>query len=360
MTKKTETDEKRIAFNLAIPTELLLGAEMCTSKEEARYYLNGVFIHAKDDTTLRIMSTDGHALFVAQIDYPAGMPTWFNEGVIISNENLKPMLKMVDKLNGDGFVRLRIPPDGGRCTLGDTVTVDFHPALVDGKFPAVDSVIGSAEEALTGVERLPGECVGFASRYVKLAAEVAKAINPEKDAISTLGFFLGDPKCPAVVTMTRPGVFLILMPMTGPIAGAETLKALEPAVKRTIGALKAHRTRLTDALPDLTGDAKVEAEAKVADFDRRIIYFSTGKMPPPAIEDKREPAVIARKPMTVKPGSTPDDTIPADPRKAPANKATKPKATKTVKAAKPEVGNVTKLDTKAKATVKAKKPETVH
>lgn len=353
MTRETnaKTPAKNAPTAVMLPAELLLGAEMCTSHEEARYYLNGVFLQAKDKTTLRILGTDGHVLFVAEqkVAEPQ-MPFWAKDGVIVSNEHLKSMIKMVGKLNGDGLIRLDVPRDGGRCTLGDGLTVDFHPRLVDGTFPDVDHVIGSAETALSGRERQPGdEDGGFSSKLMRRATDVAKAVNPEIPASSgvRIGLYIGTKEQPAVVTLSRGGCYLILMPMRGEYpADADTLNALAPAVKRTIAALKAHRTRVTEALPNLTGEAKDEAKAKKADIDRRIAYFSTGKAP--AIEDKSKPAAETPKAETA-PEAPRADIAAAEKAEAakPAESEAKPKAE-------------TKAKAPAKAATKAKTPETVH
>ena len=52
------------AINLTVPTAMLKAALVCASTEQARYYLNGVYVDPKGF----LVSTDGHRAFVGKID----------------------------------------------------------------------------------------------------------------------------------------------------------------------------------------------------------------------------------------------------------------------------------------------------
>jgi DNA polymerase-3 subunit beta len=70
---------------LTIPTAYLKAALICASTEQARYYLNGVYVDPKGF----IVSTDGHRLFCAQIDLGDQAPF---DGWIIPRDAIKQAL----------------------------------------------------------------------------------------------------------------------------------------------------------------------------------------------------------------------------------------------------------------------------
>lgn len=70
---------------LTVPTEYLKAALICASTEQARYYLNGVYVDPKGF----LVSTDGHRLFCAKIDLGDQAPF---DGWIIPREAIKQAL----------------------------------------------------------------------------------------------------------------------------------------------------------------------------------------------------------------------------------------------------------------------------
>jgi len=123
---------------LRVPSNVLLAAAVVMSKDEQRYMLNGVHVHAtKDGKNLRIVSTDGKRLFVAELDYrEMPIPKWLNEtGIIISGANLpKRVSLLVEEVD-----QVVISPDPERKDMflvTDTLeTMVFRVERIDGKYP---------------------------------------------------------------------------------------------------------------------------------------------------------------------------------------------------------------------------------
>jgi len=57
-------DTTTTAFALPVPASMLRAALICASTEQARYYLNGVYVDPKG----YLVSTDGHRAFIGKID----------------------------------------------------------------------------------------------------------------------------------------------------------------------------------------------------------------------------------------------------------------------------------------------------
>jgi DNA polymerase-3 subunit beta len=103
------------------------------STEETRYYLNGIFLHAKANTLCSV-ATDGHRLAKIEVDLPEGaadMP-----GVIIPRKTVAELKKLVDEAQDDINISLSTSKICFIC--GDAVLLS---KLVDGTFPDYNKVI---------------------------------------------------------------------------------------------------------------------------------------------------------------------------------------------------------------------------
>jgi DNA polymerase-3 subunit beta len=74
-----------MTISIEVPTAILKAALICASTEQARYYLNGVYVDPKGF----LVSTDGHRAFVGKIDL-TGVPAF--DGWIICRDALKRAL----------------------------------------------------------------------------------------------------------------------------------------------------------------------------------------------------------------------------------------------------------------------------
>ncbi|MGB6229210.1 MAG: DNA polymerase III subunit beta [Litorimonas sp.] len=103
------------------------------STEETRYYLNGIYLHARDGL-LRAVATDGHRLALAEQPLPPGadgMP-----GVIVPRKTIQELRKLVDGADGD--VTVAVSDAKIQFTTG---TVVLTSKLIDGTFPDYERVI---------------------------------------------------------------------------------------------------------------------------------------------------------------------------------------------------------------------------
>lgn len=219
------------------------------SKEEARYYLNGTFLHAPD-AGLRAVATDRHRLSRVTMEKPAGadgMP-----GIIIPHKTCGEMQKLAEKAEGD--VTLAVNVRTITMTCGDVVLTS---KLIDGIFPdyqrvipigndkvaqvdadafaaAIDRVAtissergraaafafgngtlkltvtnpdaGSAEEEIEADYDGAPLTIGFNSRY---AADITTALGGD-----TLAIRMAEPGSPTIFTRTGDDTHLcVLMPM---------------------------------------------------------------------------------------------------------------------------------------------------
>ncbi len=103
------------------------------STEETRYYLNGIYLHARDGL-LRAVATDGHRLALAEQPLPDGADTM--PGVIIPRKTIAELRKLIDGTDGD--VAITVSESKIRFRTG---TVVLTSKLIDGTFPDYERVI---------------------------------------------------------------------------------------------------------------------------------------------------------------------------------------------------------------------------
>ncbi len=136
------------------------------STEETRYYLNGIYLHAADGETgkvLRAVATDGHRLALMEAPLPAGaedMP-----GVIVPRKTVNELRKLIDDAEDDISVmlsdtRIRFAIDG----------IDLSSKLIDGTFPDYDRVIPDGNDKMLEVD-----CKRF-----ERAVDLVSTISTEK------------------------------------------------------------------------------------------------------------------------------------------------------------------------------------
>lgn len=129
-TFQMEADELRRLFDLTA---------FAMSTEEARYYLNGVYLHVVDGS-LTAVATDGHRLAKATTDSPSDM-----HGVIVPRKTVIELGKVLD----GGTVTVDVSETKIRFTTGETVIVS---KVIDGKFPDYTRVIPSGYDNIMIVD----------------------------------------------------------------------------------------------------------------------------------------------------------------------------------------------------------------
>ncbi len=129
--------------NFALTTTSLQHALKCTryaiSNEEARYYLNGVFMHVTEEGLIAA-ATDGHRLAQAHVDTGEaamkGMPD-----IIVPRKTVSELLKLIGEFDGDVEINVsrgKIVFEIGRLTL--------ISKTIDGTFPDYTRVIPTGND----------------------------------------------------------------------------------------------------------------------------------------------------------------------------------------------------------------------
>jgi DNA polymerase-3 subunit beta len=137
--------EHGFALPAADLKKLIDRTRFAISTEETRYYLNGIFLHALEDGAgrLRSVATDGHRLARFETLLPdgaAGMP-----GVIVPRKTVGELRKLIDELDGDVAVEIKLSAARIRFQVGPAV---LRSRLIDGTFPDYERVIPTGNDKL--------------------------------------------------------------------------------------------------------------------------------------------------------------------------------------------------------------------
>jgi len=134
--------------------DLMIRVSGAMSREETRYYLNGLHIGHLRDWTYRISATDGHRLYFADVEWP-GEQKLPNGGIIIPRHAVEKMARYRDR-KSDQPVRLSAHAaaatnnfidwagsgaPSAKLQFGATV---LKTKLIDGTFPDISRVIPDA------------------------------------------------------------------------------------------------------------------------------------------------------------------------------------------------------------------------
>lgn len=266
---------------VSIPIYALRGAISCCTDADAMRHMSGVYVHSFDGN-LRIAASDGHRLFVASFE-DLKLPDWLIDGgVLISADDLKPRLALLDKLeNTTALISFAKGASHVQVSdAADSVIFKLYP-IADATFP--DYQAGVVEKALGAFSREAGDFqpVGYSAGYLKDVGAMAKLLA--SDYVRVYSSSAVEPS--VVVFDQAPGVVLYLMPskVDSPLA-PQTAKLLEGPIKGTIAALRAHQTRWEQKLEQLPPDAgeteRSTIEEKVAEYQARIAKVITAANPP--------------------------------------------------------------------------------
>lgn len=138
--------------SFALPAKTLVQivetVSFAISKEETRYYLGGIHMHAmavEGGTVLRAVATDGHRLSRLQLPAPAGSEAMPN--VIVPRKTVAELAKIAEEAEGDLTVELSATKI--RVTAGATTLTS---KLIDGTFPDYQRVIPAGNDKLVTLE----------------------------------------------------------------------------------------------------------------------------------------------------------------------------------------------------------------
>jgi DNA polymerase III subunit beta len=160
------------------------------STEEARYYLNGVYLHATQNDegpVIRVVATDGHRLARVEMVLPegaAGMP-----GIIIPRKTVLELRKLIEESEDE--IELALSETKLRLTVGEATLIS---KLIDGTFPDYDRVIPTANDKILEVK-----CKDFAE-----AVDRVSTISTEKSRAVKLAITPGSDGGSLAVSATSP------------------------------------------------------------------------------------------------------------------------------------------------------------
>ena len=145
--------------------------QFAASTEETRYYLNGLYIHPKEEgetKVLRIVATDGHRLACVESPLPEGAEKM--QGVILPRKTVSEIRKLLDDTAAEE-IHIALSDSKVRFTLED---VTLASKLIDGTYPDYERVIPTANNKIL---ELDVKTLAVAVDRVSVVAERTRAIK---------------------------------------------------------------------------------------------------------------------------------------------------------------------------------------
>ena len=139
--------EEQVSFALTQRElkELFDRTSFAMAQQDVRYYLNGILMEI-DPGFIKLVSTDGHRLALAQFDMSIGVAE--SRQIIIPRKAVLELSRLLD--GSDDQVTCILSPNHFRLR---TSTLTFTTKLIDGKFPDYDRVIPVDGNKILSVER---------------------------------------------------------------------------------------------------------------------------------------------------------------------------------------------------------------
>lgn len=145
--------------------------KFAVSTEETRYYLNGIYIHAKNEgeaKVLRVVATDGHRLACVESPLPQGAENM--SGVIIPRKTIGEARKLLDDTSVEN-IAISLSENKIRFIMED---VTLTSKLIDGTYPDYERVIPTDNDK---VLELGVKDLSQAVDRVSVVAERTRAIK---------------------------------------------------------------------------------------------------------------------------------------------------------------------------------------
>jgi hypothetical protein len=267
--------------SLVLPLKFITAALLTSGKDDIRYYLNGVYLHAVDGE-IRICGTDGHRMIVSRFtpDKDQQLPQWCEAGLILPRTELAQALPILDKNarlhqcdSSDPSVIIDHKPGAETVTLRSiNGFASFAMKPVEGKFPDYARILAGNGANLARGEGEAMTAAGINVRYIKGAADVASRLGA-----TAIHSFSSSSESASLYTFEgAPDTVLIIMCMrTGPAVPDGVIKLLGPdAIAASISALKAHATRTAKALTLAKNDKeRSDLERRKSGFEERIAHL---------------------------------------------------------------------------------------
>lgn len=117
------------------------------STEEARYYLNGIFLEScEDGRELRMVATDGHRLYMQKLELPSVIGNWpvmgYQRGVIIPQKTVVLLSRITRGKKCPDFIGITVAESACRFVFSyEFGEVTITSKNIDGTFPDYRRVI---------------------------------------------------------------------------------------------------------------------------------------------------------------------------------------------------------------------------
>lgn len=173
----TDSGVARFPVPAKLLGEVLSQVSFAIADDEARYYLNGVHVHLKDDHIV-FVATDGHRLARRHIDKPEVLASL--APIIVPRKTVVEITRLL-KDAGDREVSIDVSARTITATIGNTVLTS---KLIDGTFPDYLRVIptGNDKAAIVDAKEFAAAIDRVATlstdrgRSIKLAWEAGKCL----------------------------------------------------------------------------------------------------------------------------------------------------------------------------------------
>lgn len=176
-----------------IPVDMIKAALLSVSKEQTRYYLGGVLMQRREGV-LRIVSTDGHRMFIGAINLDDGLQPDF--AAILPTADVKKALTGLTRK--DAFIHMSLTLKDADVERVKLNGVEFRP--IDGTFPTYERIVPTETS---------GVAADFDPRYYADLGKAAKLLSGSETAMSIAQNGLD----PAIVSFVgRKDVLVVLMP----------------------------------------------------------------------------------------------------------------------------------------------------
>lgn len=145
--------------------------QFAASTEETRYYLNGLYIHPKDEgetKVLRVVATDGHRLACVESPLPEGAAGM--QGVILPRKTVAEVRKLLDDTQAE-TIKISLSESKVRFVMED---ITLASKLIDGTYPDYERVIPTNN---TKILELKVNDLAKAVDRVSVVAERTRAIK---------------------------------------------------------------------------------------------------------------------------------------------------------------------------------------
>jgi DNA polymerase-3 subunit beta len=156
-----------------LKTAHIRAALIFASKEDVRYYLNGVCIEVAPDGAY-IVATDGHRMFAVREPCEGLVPRLGNKCYIVPRAALESILK-----TSKGDSMLVRPSDDGKTAVLEFGGVSATCTLIDGRFPDWRRVIPAKDQS--------GMAGQFNGDYMADCVKVGKLLDTRSKALGGFG-----------------------------------------------------------------------------------------------------------------------------------------------------------------------------